>query len=96
MNTFCENILIQFIHTGVVKALFCYGELNIFLDTLQMKAIKTIQEKGQIKRKNPNSVKVSDKATEKVKAVLDKSLEEENGKFLFLFNKIPVTEMTLQ
>ncbi|KAG8176541.1 hypothetical protein JTE90_014885 [Oedothorax gibbosus] len=43
----------------------------------KMKAIKTIQEKGQIKKNNPNSVKVSDKVTEKVKAVLDKSLEEE-------------------
>lgn len=45
----------------------------------QMLAIKKIKGQGELKRKDPNSVKVSAKCSEKVKAVLDKSFEEEKG-----------------
>ncbi|KFM60200.1 Protein MCM10-like protein, partial [Stegodyphus mimosarum] len=44
----------------------------------KLRAIEKIKNKGPLKRKDPNSVKPSSEGFKKVKAVLDKSLEEEN------------------
>ncbi|GFQ96702.1 protein MCM10 homolog [Trichonephila clavata] len=47
-------------------------------DYAKLKAIKLIKEKGPLKGKDPNSVKVSGDSVDKVKVVLDRCLEDKD------------------
>ncbi|PRD21710.1 UNVERIFIED_CONTAM: Mcm10 [Trichonephila clavipes] len=73
---------------------------QINLGVQGLKAIKLIKEKGPLKGKDPNSVKVSKDSVDKVKVVLDRCLEDkknilnENGeKKLVVTSKLGTLDM---
>ncbi|GFY37134.1 protein MCM10 homolog [Trichonephila inaurata madagascariensis] len=55
---------------------FVSPKCNNTQDYAKLKAIKLIKEKGPLKGKDPNSVKVSEDSVDKVKVVLDRCLED--------------------